>query len=146
MNNNYEELFKELSNSLNIFINTVKSKESKLMATDKWNIKDVLCHIVFWHENYASNYQAQADGIQPILPDEMSTINERGVKSLRKYSIKKLIERLLDADRSLYINIVEKNIPSMKYSVKGRVYTTEEFLDVVTRHINTHTIQVRRGK
>ncbi len=146
MNNKYDELFAILSNNLATFINTVKRKKSTLMATEQWSVKDELCHIVFWHEMYASNYQAQADNVAPILPDEMSTINDRGVKSLRKYSIKTLLKRLLDADKSLYINIVEKKIPSMKYSVKGRVYTTEDFLIMISRHLNTHTVQVRRAK
>ena len=146
MAKNYKKLFAMMTENLELFIETVKSKKSTLMATDEWTIKDNLCHVVFWHENYAQNYKALAEHREPPLPEGMSTINMRGVKSLRKYSIKKLLERLQKAHKSLYVSIVEKKIPQMTYSKGGRTYETEDFLEIIARHINTHIKYARRAK
>jgi hypothetical protein len=143
---NYKKLFALLSKNLDVFIGEVKKKKSTLMATDEWTVKDELCHIVFWHENYAANYQALAERRDPPLPEGMSTINIAGVLSLRKNSMKMLFERLQKAHKSLYTSIVIKKVPQMTYSRGGRVYSTPEFLDVIARHLLTHAKQVKRAK
>lgn len=119
MDKNYKELFSQLTSNIESFIQEVKAKKSTLKATDEWSVKDELCHIVFWHENYAANYEALANGEIPKLPENMSTINMRGVKSLRRYSIRDLVSRLRGAHESLYASIVEKRIPRMTYSKGG---------------------------
>lgn len=146
MGDTYKELFTKFSQSVEAFILEVKNKESTLMATSEWTVKDELCHIVFWHENYAANYEALAKHKNPPLPEGMSTINIAGVLSLRKYTIKELIRRLLKANKSLYNSIVIKKVPRMTYSKGGRVYETSDFLSMISRHINTHTKQVKRAK
>lgn len=146
MSKDYAKLFSTLSNNVDVFINEVKSKKSTQMATKEWTVKEVLCHIVFWHENYAANYNALANNEVPPLPEGMSTINVRGVASLKKYPTKDLIERLQKAHASLCTSIVEKNVPQMTYSKGGRTYATEYFLEMIARHIATHTNQVKRAK
>jgi hypothetical protein len=146
MNNKYSKPFATFSESIEAFIEAVKGKKSSLMATDEWTVKDELCHITFWHENYATNYKALAEHVDPPLPEGMSTINMAGVMSLRKYSIKKLINKLRKANKSLYTSIVAKKVPQMTYSRGGRTYKTADFLEIITKHINSHTKQVRRTK
>jgi hypothetical protein len=146
MNSTYKELFTTFTNSLENFIHEFENKDSKLMATELWNVKDELCHITFWHENYTSNYKALAENRVPILPEAMSTINIRGVLALRNKSIKELIKRLRAANESLYNSIVVKEVPQMTYSKKGRTYETADFLEMITRHINTHTKQIKHAK
>jgi len=146
MNNKYSKLFATFSESIEAFIEAVKGKKSGLMATDEWTVKDELCHITFWHENYAANYKALAERKDPPLPEGMSTINMAGVMSLRKYSIKELIKRLREANNSLKKSILEKKVPQMTYSKGGHTYETADFLEMIARHINTHTKQVRRSK
>lgn len=146
MNDNYKELFSLLTSNINIFIQEVKNKKSTLKATNEWTVKDVLCHIVFWHENYAANYEALVKHEIPKLPENMSTINVTGVKSLRKYSMRELVHRLRSSHESLFVSIVEKKVPRMTYSKGGKTYETSHFLDMIARHIATHTKQVKRAK
>ncbi len=145
MNNTYTELFSLLSESIETLIHEVKNKKSTLIATEEWTVKDELCHITFWHENYAANYEALAKHQDPPLPEGMSTINMAGVLSLRKCSIKELINRLQKANMSLYNSIVVKHISQMTYSRGGRTYKTSDFLTMITRHIHRHTTQVKRA-
>lgn len=140
-------LFSDLSKNLDLFIAEVIKKNSDLMATDEWTVKEVLCHLVFWHENYAANYQALANGTKPpILDGPGYKLNPDGVASLKKYSVDRLSKRLRAAQNSLYTSIVEKKVPQMTYKKDGRVYKTEEFLRLIARHVHTHTVQVRRAK
>ncbi len=117
------------------------------MATDEWTVKEVLCHIVFWHENYAANYKAMANNQEPLLLDApFYKLNKEGVLQLEKFSIENLIKRLQKAQNTLRIQIIEKKVPQMTYKKHGRVYATPQFLDLVSRHIATHTRQVRKAK
>ncbi len=100
----------------------------------------------FWHENYAVNYEALSIHETPPLPEGMSTINIAGVLSLRKLSIKELIRRLYSANESLYDCIVVKKVPRMTYSKGGRTYESADFLEMITRHIQTHTTHIKRAK
>ena len=145
MKNKYNELFTQLSLYIDEFIGEVLVKKSGMKTTDEWTVKDQLCHIVFWHENYAANYKALADHKIPSLPEGMSTINLAGVLSLRKYSTSKLIARLKAANESLYTSIVIKKVPMMTYSKGGRTYETSDFLVMISRHIDTHTKVVKRA-
>jgi len=142
----YKELFSQLTSNIELLIQEVKAKKSTLKATDEWSVKDEFCHIVFWHENYAANYEALANDEIPKLPENMSTINMRGVKSLRKYSIRDLVSRLHSAHESLFVSIVEKRVPRMTYSKGGRTYETGLFLTMITRHIFSHIKQVQKAK
>lgn len=146
MTKDYTVLFSSLTDTVEKFIAGVNSKKLTAMTTDEWSVKDQLCHITFWHENYAVNYEALANKKDPLLPEGMSTINMAGVLSLKKYSTKKLIERLRKANKSLYKSIVIKKVPRMTYSRGGRVYETQDFLEMVIGHINTHLKLVKKVK
>jgi hypothetical protein len=146
MNDSYTEHFSEVTRQLDLFVQTVKRKKSTLMSTDEWTVKDELCHIVFWHENYAANYKALAEHTDPPLPQDMSSINMAGVLWLRHYSIKELLRRLQEAHESLYTSIVVHKVPQMTYSKGGRVYNTDAFLAMIARHIQTHTTRVDRAR
>ena len=141
-----KELFTILSGSIDVFVREVENKKATAMATDEWCVKDELCHIVFWHENYAANYEALSKHETPPLPEGMSTINMAGVLSLRKCSTKELIRRLRKANESLYDCIVVKKVPCMTYSKGGRTYESADFLEMITRHIQTHTTHIKRAK
>ena len=143
----YEDAFSKMTKNLDIFVETVRSKNSKLMATDKWSVKDVLSHITFWHINYAANYKALSLHQDPPLLDGPGyKLNDEGVRHFKHYSRVKLISLLYEAQDSLYQNIVIDKIPQLTYKKNGRVYDTQTFLHLIERHLRTHTIQVRRGK
>ena len=145
MSKDYKKLFKTLSDSLDSFIREVHKHNLNDMATEEWNVKDELSHISFWHTYYAQNYASMASGAKPFIFKGSSTRNKDGVNRLRHYSRKELINKINRAQISLYESIVITKVPRMTYTI-GREYTTSEFLDMIARHIQRHTIQVRRSK
>lgn len=144
---NYLEPFNKMSNNLDLFVDEVKRKDSRLMATDKWTVKEILCHIVFWHMNYAENYQALSLGKHPaLLNGPLYKINLIGVYELKENSINNLINLLFKANEILYQSIVVKKVPKMTYKENGKVLATDKFLHLIERHLYTHTQQVRKAK
>lgn len=143
----YSQLFIFLTESVNNFIKEINGHNLLDMATDKWTVKDELCHIAFWHNYYAQNYAALSASAKPFLFVSRggSTRNQEGVDRLKHNSKKYLIMLLNKAHKSLYDSIVVKKVPKMTYIV-GRDYTTESFLEMITGHIQRHTTLVRRAK
>lgn len=143
----YSQLFLFLTSAVKSFLEEVSKHNLEDMATKEWSVKDELCHIAFWHNYYAQNYAALAVGIKPFLfvSKGGSTRNQKGVDMLKNKSIRYLITMLNNAHISLYDSIVVKKVPKMTYIV-GRDYTTDNFLEIVTGHIQRHTILVKRAK
>lgn len=143
----YRILFSQLSLSLEEFIEEIDKHSLHNIVSGTWSVKDVLCHIVYWHTYYANQYDALAKGQKPFIFSSRggSTRNQDGVNSLKPKSKKDLIMLLKKSNASLYQSIVIKEIPSMSYTNR-RHYTSDEFLEVVIGHIKRHTDQVRREK
>ena len=108
MSKNYKGLFKTLSESLDSFIQEVRKQNLKYMTTEEWTVKDMLCHITFWHMYYAKNYSSLANGAKPYVFKGSSTRNKDGVNQLRHTSFPNLLLKLNFAQKSLYKSIVIK--------------------------------------
>ncbi len=141
-----ETLCAQLSESLAVFVREVRSRNLNHMATDKWTIKEVLCHIVSWHEYYAANFKALSEGKEPPLYEGSTAVrNLETVRELRNFKTAGLIERLHRANATLEKSIAQGKVKRMTYKKGGRVYETPEFLDMISRHVATHTKQVRKA-
>ena len=143
----YTQRFLSLTKTIKEFVREVKKHRLADMATEEWSVKDVLCHIAFWHNYYAQNYASMAEGNEPFVFKSKggSTRNQEGVDSLKYKSQKDLFKLINNSQDSLYESIVVKKVPKMTYIV-GSVYKTEDFLLMIDKHIQRHTIQVKRAK
>jgi len=143
----YSQLFLSLTEAIKVFLREIEKQRLQHLATEKWTVKDVLCHIAFWHNYYAQNYSSLAAGTKPYIITSKggSKRNQEGVSSLNHKSQKYLINLINNAQASLYKSIVIKKVPKMSYT-DHKVYKTEEFLKEITGHIQRHTLQVRRAK
>ena len=143
----YSQLFLSLTESIETFIQEVKKHRLSDLATEKWTVKDILCHIAFWHNYYAQNYASLSAVTKPFVFTSKggSTRNQKGVDSLNHKSQKELTNSINKSQISLYRSIVIKKVPKMSYTDR-REYKTVEFLKEITGHIQRHTMQVRRAK
>jgi len=140
-------LFISLTDTIKTFILEVKKHKLQDMATEDWSVKDVLCHIAYWHNYYAQNYSSLASGTKPFVFKSKggSTRNQDGVDKLKNKTRKNLISIINKAQSSLYKSIVINKVPKMTY-IEGSEYKTEDFLVMIDKHIQRHTVQVRRAK
>lgn len=142
----YTRLFDTLDDALTQFIQKVDTQTLSAKTTGTWTVKDTLCHIVFWHEYYAKQYAALATGKTPVIFKSRggATRNQDGVNTLNHLSKTKLLIMLQRAQKNLRKSILVHGVSYMDYTDHKR-YTTEEFLDVIARHIMRHAEQVQKA-
>lgn len=68
------------------------------MVYEYWNAKDVLGHIIFWHESFARNISDLGKNIKlSPLKGKLSEVNKQSVKTTKNESVENLIKRLKEA-------------------------------------------------
>lgn len=109
------------------------------MVYPEWDTKDILAHIVAWHESFARNVELLAHG-EPAQPPRgtLQHVNHEGVAANRNHSVSQLLRRLRKAQRTIEANIEDKTITTIPYRQPGTSYTPTEHLDIVAGHIADH--------
>lgn len=104
-----------------------------------WDGKDVLGHLVFWHESFARNVKDLSLGRTPTpLKGKLSEVNLLSVQSTKQESVPALLERLQRAQQCIDTHIVNTEIESIPYKKGSRAYTRLEHLEIVSAHIKRH--------
>lgn len=117
-------------------------------ANTSWTAKDVLGHIVFWHESFARNIADVAEH-QPerVLRGKLSEVNQRSVEETAFASVDALLIRLTRAQQQIERYIGQEDLGLIPYKKGSRPYAPLEYLTVVNAHIRKHLkglIQARR--
>lgn len=111
---------------------------------DQRTAKDVLAHIVFWHENFSSNTFNVSHNIAPKpLTGSYAKLSEQCKNEMEYTSVTQLISRLITSQKIIQENIVKRNIEKIPYRRGSREYTPEEYLDVVNQHLLGHLKEVK---
>ena len=110
-----------------------------------WTAKDILGHITFWHESFARNVSALAEGREPIpLKGKYVDLNQRSVEETRTLTTAQIMGKLQVAHQIIQENILSEKLELIPYRKGSREYTPEEHLDIVNRHILEHLKSVER--
>lgn len=133
---NLDRLRSELDKFIDFF---EQGYDYDLMIYQLWNAKDILGHITFWHESFARNISDLGNGIKPDpLKGKLSEVNKLSVEMTKAKSIRNLIERLKDAQRTIEEFIFMRDIKLIPYKKGSRDYSREEHLEIVSNHIHKH--------
>lgn len=110
-----------------------------VMVNHRWNARDLLAHIVSWHESFARNLELLAVGKPPDPPrGTLREVNREGVISLDGKTVDQLVRRARRAQRIIEAHIFDESITMIPYRRPGTSYTRAQHLDVVRGHINSH--------
>ncbi|MFT3942299.1 MAG: hypothetical protein QM705_00545 [Ancrocorticia sp.] len=110
-----------------------------VMVNHRWNARDLLAHIVSWHESFARNLELLAAGKPPDPPrGTLREVNREGVISLEGKTVDQLVRRARRAQRIIEAHIFDESITMIPYRRPGTSYTRAQHLDVVRGHINDH--------
>ncbi|MEM9672830.1 MAG: hypothetical protein AAF992_09560, partial [Bacteroidota bacterium] len=110
-----------------------------LMVYAHWSAKDILGHLVFWHESFARNLRDIAQNQKPNpLKGKLSEVNQMGVDATRSVSIDRLINRLTAAQLVIDKHIFNTEVKLIPYKKGSRDYGRLEHLEVVAAHIKRH--------
>ena len=140
-NNSLHDMLKTEQNIVDDLLAFYNSEHdfNRIIYTE-WTAKDVLAHIVMWHESFANNIVDIVNGNKlNLLKGLLHDLNENGVKEYKKYSMEELKEKLLNAQEKINNNIGNGKIKIIPYRKKSkREYTKEEHLEIVYKHIQKH--------
>ncbi len=112
-----------------------------------WGPRELLCHLVFWHEQYATIAEALSAGAPPLLqPGTFRELNVRAVLENRDCTLDELLARLDGAQQRLAaIAHSSDEIPwSIAFKQGGTARPFPEALRLIAGHIRGHGEQVRR--
>lgn len=110
-----------------------------------WNAKEIIAHVVDWHEYYVTIIKALAKNEVPPLKKGSAHKNDAATPLAKQNSREALIKRLLFAHRQYvkYVQLVGKaRIP---YTLKAKEYTPAEYVHVIAGHINRHMQDLKKA-
>jgi len=115
-----------------------------------WRPRQVLAHILWWHERYLAVLSAKVDGRpRPKLPGRLDDINEVGVEAYgrrgaselaaairsKEHALESLTAVLLERPDAARIRVVTRD--------ESRPISLEAFVDRVTVHLYGHARDLR---
>jgi hypothetical protein len=138
---------KQLNETISQFFEIYKNMENLEIAVyEEWTARDILGHLVFWHESFARNVHDIVNDIKPtVLSGKYRDLNQRCLEEMRPRTVEEITRRLEDAHRVIQENILDPNLVLIPYKKGSRDYTPEEHLDIVNAHIKDHLSSIRKA-
>lgn len=122
----------------------VQDDDFETMIYEFWNARQVLAHLVFWHESFARNISDIGNGKKTLpLKGSLAEVNQRSVSSAIHFSIPELIQKLSAAQQTIEQHIFNENISMIPYKQGSRPYSRKEHLEVVSDHLKKHLKDLR---
>ncbi len=144
--NAIERLDQTITNFLT-FIDSIPADKLKPSLSTEWGAREIIIHIVFWHEQYVAILHEVIAGRNPkLLKGTFREANHRAVKELVPIPISELATRLLRAQEQLRLVASTPQAKTLKFSFKegGKVWPFEEVLERIEKHIRTHLQTIRK--
>ena len=108
---------------------------------DIWSPREVLCHLIYWHQATAEGMEAATSGGGPFLIyASTNEMNARAVGRLAGVAI----ERLVEEARELQTRLIAaaRAIPDLEATVLDRAdegkQATRQRLEIIAHHWNEH--------
>ena len=122
-----------------------ESRDFSIPVNTLWSAKDVLGHLVFWHESFAKNITAVATGLKPdLLKGNLPEINAQSVATTKRVSIPTLCARMRKAQMEIKKHILNPAIEHIPYRQRSRKYGRLEHVKMVENHIGRHLKSLRK--
>jgi hypothetical protein len=142
-----DERLTELEDALAELVAVARAvPDSAAVTTGEWTARDVVAHLVFWHESFARNVADLAAGRRPRpLAGTYAALADRTKTELGGLGIEELIERLLTAQAAVAAHLRDPRVELIPYRRGSRAYPPDEHLAVVRDHVRHHAQELQRG-
>jgi len=118
--------------------------DASVLVNTTWTARDVLVHLVFWHESFARNVRDLAGGVKPTpLKGTYAQLGRQAAAEARGLCVEELLVRLAAAQGVVERCVFEPGVVSIPYKVGSRPYGPAEHLSVVNEHVAAHLGKVR---
>ncbi|HSP56229.1 MAG TPA: maleylpyruvate isomerase N-terminal domain-containing protein [Dehalococcoidia bacterium] len=116
--------------------------------TAEWGPREVLCHLAFWHEQYAAILEAIQDGREPpLINGTFKSINASAVATILATPPAELLHRLVKAQESLERITRNPDAESLAFSFRkgSKVWPLPKAIELIAGHMNLHEQRLRRA-
>lgn len=137
----------KLRRTVESFIYFMNRLPEEHLAPADWGPREVLVHLVFWHETYVSTIEALIAGRTPDLPEgTFAELNAQAVRQNAEVPIARLLERFRKAQSRLEeLAILD---PSRSWTIPAKAGSKarplDELIKRIEAHIRNHEIKLRR--
>ncbi|WP_075061371.1 maleylpyruvate isomerase N-terminal domain-containing protein [Ornatilinea apprima] len=140
------ERFSQLEQSVTHLLEVMDSLPDPLLEVyPGWSAKDVLGHLVGWHESFARNTRDLSLGVQPKpLKGRLQDLNDQFAAESRVLDVPALAARLRAAQTLLGEHILNPRVEIIPYRVGSRSYSPEDHLEIVRQHILHHIGDIQK--
>jgi len=136
-----------LTLTLEEFCATIEGLPARAYLVKPWGPRQVLAHLVFWHEIYVRQVDAGQAGIGWLLPEgTLKTLNEEAVASLASVGIPTMLARFRAANTRLCRLAADPRSAAAHVQVKrdSKSWPLSEFIPHVETHVRRHGEEIRR--
>jgi len=142
-----ENLLNQLNETISQLFDVYNTmSDPEFFVYEDWTAKNVLEHILFWHESFAQNVHDIVNDIKPTpLKGKYSDLNQRCFNEMRTKTVEDLLNRLDIAHRIIQENILNPKLEIIPYKKGSRDYTPNEHLDIVNEHIKEHLRGIKKA-
>ena len=128
------------------FIHSLPADALALSKTDRWGPREVLIHLVFWHEQYARIGEDMAAKRQPVmLRGTFKELNRTAVAENNSVPVETLIERW-DSAHKRFVHVAKmRNAHHLKFSLreKSKQWPMADIIRLAAGHIQNHQSDLR---
>jgi hypothetical protein len=148
MNPSPEDLDR-LTASVDGFCQLIEQLPARALLEKPWGPRQVLSHLVFWHETYVRQTEARLAGHGWLLPDgTFKELNAQAVASLSAVGVPKLLARFRAANTRLCRLAQEPRAAGVQIQLKqdSKSWPLGKFLVMVEAHIRRHGEELRKAQ
>jgi len=141
----------KLDQAILSFITFARSLPARMMEpskTEHWGPREVLVHLVFWHEQYNQIAAAVAANQQPkLLPGTFKEINRLAVAQDISTPIEELVARWTRAQQALASTASTRGAERLKFSLRkgSKEWPLCDLVRLAAGHIENHETKLHRS-
>lgn len=144
-----KDTLSRLNDEVNSFSTLVRDfpHGAEVRHGSSWTPHDVLAHLVFWHENYASILSAVLNGEQPrLLVGSFRELNDQAVAENAGQPVPPLVNRFKAAQAKLerLVALGEGRLLQVRIKEGSKERDLDEFLERVEAHVRGHSTLLKR--
>jgi hypothetical protein len=142
--NNTERLTRTVENFC-VWIESLPAKETR---TQEWGPREILAHLVYWHEQYLAQSKAILSGRQyPAPRGRFVKMNSKAVAKFQKIPIAKLTGRFRNANRRLCRLAREHDPRKIAFSIKqgSKRWRLSDLIPAVEAHVRNHLSELKKA-
>ncbi len=138
---------RRLTASIEAFCRIVEQLPAHAFLVKPWGPRQVLAHLVFWHEIYVRQIEAGQAGIGWLFPEgTLKTLNEEAVASLAAVGVPTMLARFRAANTRLCRLAADPKTAGARVQLKRdtKSWPLSEFILQVELHVRRHGEEIQR--